>query len=110
MEQHLFCPYCKAEVDFQDTFCKQCGKNLKQKNLSTSLGTEITVYLVSFLLAPFGIVWGLKYFKENNPRARRIAWGSVIVTAIALLIGFWAVASYLSELKQQLLMYQGLGI
>ena len=64
------CPQCHVPVKPTDFFCFNCGKNLKPKPLSTSLETIFMYYLGALVLPPLGIVWGIKYLKQESQTAK----------------------------------------
>jgi len=75
-----------------DFFCYNCGKNLKEKPLSTALATQLMYYAGSVLLPPFGIIWGLRYLKQPDPVARRIGIINIALTVVSLIVTtIWAV-------------------
>lgn len=80
------CLQCHAIVKLTDYFCANCGKNLKEKPLSTSPAMEILYYLGSLALPPLGIIWGIKYLRQADPKAKRIGVVSIILTLISGII------------------------
>jgi hypothetical protein len=71
-------------------YCPNCGYALRGKVLSTSIGKQITLYLISFFLPPFGLIQGLKYFKEKDSKLRMIGVVSIILTIVAIILGILA--------------------
>ena len=80
------CPQCHAEIKQTDFFCYNCGKNLKEKPLSTAVITQLAYYAGSVLLPPFGFVWGLRYLKQPDPAAKRIGIINIALTVVSLII------------------------
>ena len=42
------------------------------------------MYLVSFFLAPFGLVWGIKYIRNKDRKVKIIGAICIILTVIAI--------------------------
>ena len=74
------------EVRPTDYFCFNCGKNLKPKPLSTSLGKQIVIYLESILLPPMGFVWGIRYLGQKGSSSKAVAIISIILTVVSLVL------------------------
>jgi len=47
---------------------------------------EIKIYLVSFFLSPLGFLWFFKYFRSAELKDRKIAYISLILTLIPLVL------------------------
>ncbi|OGM15923.1 hypothetical protein A2V56_04880 [Candidatus Woesebacteria bacterium RBG_19FT_COMBO_42_9] len=90
MDDSLVCPSCHIEVRSTDYFCYNCGKNLKPKPLSTSLTQQILIYLGSVFLPPLGLVWGVRYLRQEDNTSKIVGVISIVLTAITsvLLIKF----------------------
>jgi hypothetical protein len=86
MENSLVCPSCHIEVRQTDYFCFNCGKNLKPKPPSTSLTTQILVYLESFFLPPYGIIIGIRYLRGKSVKLKIIGIILILLTILSLLI------------------------
>ncbi len=80
------CPGCHVEVRPTDYFCFNCGKNLKPKPPSTTLTTQIILYLESVLLPPYGIIIGIRYLRQKDGASKIVGIISVILTMLALVI------------------------
>lgn len=80
----IVCPSCQAVASTTANFCAQCGKKLKDTPLSTSVGKQIVIYLVSFFLAPFGLGYAFTYLKQPNTKARTIGIISLVLTVLAI--------------------------
>ena len=78
-----FCPRCKSDLPVDAKFCPQCGRNLK-KSLSTTLGTQIMIYGVSFFLAPFGLAFVIKYLRDGGKKERKIGYIALVITVFAV--------------------------
>ena len=67
-----------------ENFCPQCGVKLKEPPLSISFGRLAFVYLISFFLAPFGLVFAFKYLRQPDPKARMVGIVVIILTILAI--------------------------
>ena len=86
MEGLLNCPGCHIEVRSTDYFCFNCGKNLKPKPPSTTFTRQIIVYLASFFIPPYGIVYGIRYLRQQDIKSKIVGLISIILTVISLVI------------------------
>ena len=86
MENSPVCPVCHLEVKSTDYFCFNCGKNLRPKPLSTSLTKQITIYLESFFLPPYGLIIGLRYLKQKDNASKIVGIAAIVLTVISILI------------------------
>lgn len=80
------CPQCHAQVRATDFFCFNCGKNLKPKPLSTSLETLFMYYLGAFVLPPMGIVWGIKYLKQESQVSKVHGIIFILLTIVEIIV------------------------
>jgi len=86
MDDSLVCPSCHIEVRSTDYFCYNCGKNLKPKPLSTSLTQQILIYLGSVFLPPLGLVWGVRYLRQEDNTSKIVGVISIILTLVSLVL------------------------
>ncbi|MEK7487858.1 MAG: zinc ribbon domain-containing protein [Patescibacteria group bacterium] len=84
MPEVTVCPSCQAVIAATANFCSQCGRKLKNTSLSTSVGKQVFIYLVSFFLAPFGLGYAFMYLKQPDAKARMIGIVSLVLTACAI--------------------------
>lgn len=82
------CPKCKAEVFEANYFCPNCGQVLRAKPADTGIPKQILIYLVSFFLAPFGLVYVFTYIRQPDKKARIIGIISLVLTALAIVSVF----------------------
>lgn len=105
-EGKAFCPYCGAVLNGDFAFCPSCGKKLKEKQLSTSLFTQISLYVVAILLPPLGYWPGIKYFKNPDPKAQKLGMYLIIITTLSTIITLWLtyafVQSYINDINSAL--------
>jgi len=96
MEPNI-CPACHQPILPQYYFCPNCGAKLNAAPLSTTVGTQAWIYAFSIILPMilfiFMTKWpGIKYYKSNDLKAKRIgqiAWALLIIsTIITIWLGF----------------------
>lgn len=92
----LRCPSCNAEVAENAFFCSNCGKPLKTRPESTSIGRQIVVYLISFFLAPLGLFFAWKYLKSPDKKSKYIGITIIILTAVAVIAVFLTAKTFLA--------------
>ena len=110
----ILCPFCSTPLDATAFFCSVCGKNVREKPLSTGIGVQIGLYAVSILLPPLFIGWTIKYLKSKDPMAKQIGMISLGLTTIALIAAVWLTLAFVKNItqgvNQQLNQYQDLGL
>lgn len=102
MESQLNCPSCKQNISSLYYFCPNCGKQLKNKPLSTTILKQILIYLLSFLLPPLGLWPAVKYLKQKDGKSRIIGFVAVVLTIISVTIAIWLYLDFMKMLNQQL--------
>jgi len=102
MENQLNCRYCGGNILLSDYFCPNCGKKLQDKPLSVTVGRQIFVYLLSFLLPPLGLWPGIKYLRQKNSKSRIIGFIAIILTIISTAITVWMALGFMNAFNQQL--------
>lgn len=109
MEQNTFspisssniCPVCHQPTLPQYYFCPNCGKELVSAPLKTDTTTQAWIYAFSIILPLILFLYvtrwpGTKYFKSNDPKAKKIgmiAWGLLLLSTI---LTIWLV-SFLTQ-------------
>ncbi|MBI5913530.1 hypothetical protein HY839_03795 [Candidatus Azambacteria bacterium] len=101
MPEIIVCSSCQAVAPAEANFCAQCGKKLKNAPLSTSVGKQIFIYLVSFFLAPFGLGYAFIYLKQPDAKARTIGAVSLALTACAIVAVIWIATAFMKSLYGQ---------
>jgi len=112
------CPFCHSPIEATDFFCPACGKNVREKPLSTSVWTQIGLYTVSTLLPPFFLPWTLKYLKANDPQTKKIGYISLGLIIFTLIFATWytfiftrnIATEVTKQLDGQVGQYQDLGL
>lgn len=113
MDIQIQCPYCKNNITETDYFCPNCGKKLKNKPLATDLLKQLSIYLISFLLPPFGLWPAVKYLRQPDSKAKNIGLAALVITVISLVISIYISARFINvfnaNINDQVKMYQDLG-
>lgn len=91
------CSNCRATIQAIWFFCPNCGKVLKEKPISVSIGKQILVYVVSFFFAPLGLMWGVKYVRNSNTKTKIIGLISIILTFLALGLTLYTFSSVMGR-------------
>lgn len=102
MEPQLNCPNCKQNIIALDYFCPNCGKKLKDKPLSASIGKQIFLYLLSFFIPPLGLWPGIKYLKQKDDKSRVVGFIAVLLTIISIFITVFATFGFMNAVNKQL--------
>jgi len=113
MDSQVTCPNCKWSVSSSDFFCPVCGKNLKEKLLSTSLTRQLLIYLLSVFLPPFGIWPAIKYLRQSDDKSKKIGLAAIFLTVISIVITIWLTAGFINSFSKgfssQLNLFEGIG-
>jgi hypothetical protein len=96
------CPQCHLPVRPEYYFCPNCGQKLNVPPLSTSVGSQILLYLFSAVLPWIAYLaitkWeGIKYMRSPNPRARIIGWIALAVLIASSIIALWLTVSWIDQ-------------
>ncbi len=89
MEETFVCPKCKSLLQTHLNFCPTCGESLHAKELSNTLTQQIIMYLGSILLAPFGLIWAIKYLRTTNKTSKRIGIIIIVLTILSFSFTIW---------------------
>jgi hypothetical protein len=68
--------------------------------LSATVGRQIFIYLVSFFLPPFGLIWAFKYLKVDDEKAKKIGQIAIVLTIVSLIINFWFLKAVFDSVPQ----------
>lgn len=94
------CPACHTQVRPTDYYCFNCGQDLQQATKPISWVNLFATSLGSLLFPPLGIVWGIRYLKKPNPRAKltgELAIGLTVISMIALALYMVNLIDYLNQ-------------
>ena len=80
------CPGCHASVRPTNYFCFNCGKNLKSKPPATSITRQLFIYAASLFLPPLGIIWGIRYLRQDDQKSKIIGWVAIILTLLSIIV------------------------
>lgn len=89
------CPFCNKEISPTDVFCPHCGNKLPDKKLPFSTAQRIKIYLVSVFLAPLGLYWFFKYFRNEDPEKKKVAYVALYITIFMIIVSFFLVSSWI---------------
>ena len=99
----LTCPVCTKEIHLGDVFCPHCGARLPEKNVPLTLWQKIKIFLVTVLLAPFGLYWFFKLRKSEDPVRKKIAYVVLYLTIVVLLasvvLAYYTTKAYMNYLN-----------
>lgn len=104
MESNI-CSVCHQPILTQYYFCPNCGAKLNQAPLSTTVLTQAWIYCFSIILPMilfiFVTKWpGIKYFKSNDPKIKKIGQIACVLLAISTIITIWLVYVWTQQLIQ----------
>lgn len=86
MDEQILCPACHVAVRSGDYFCFNCGKNLHPAPPSMSLATQLSYFVGSLVLPPMGIIWGIRYLKSPEQKAKIFGLVLIMITVIECLV------------------------
>ena len=95
------CPQCHQPIPPEWYFCANCGKNLKEKPPSTTVLTQLGLYILSVFLPPLGLWPGMKYLKSSYKPARRVGIVIAVLTAISFVVSLVVFEQWLSNAVKQ---------
>jgi hypothetical protein len=82
IQSTISCPACHITVKNTDYFCFNCGHNLRPVPLSTSIWKQFLLYSGSIILVPFGAIWGWRYLRQQNTKAKIIGIICIVITIV----------------------------
>jgi len=100
MDQVLTCPICRNSIDLTDFFCRACGAPLKEKPLSISLFKQLSLYALSVLLPPFGLIPAIKYLRQEDSKAKQVGIIAVVLTLVSLIVSIMLLFNLLNTYSQ----------
>lgn len=102
MEQAVPCSKCELPVLPSFYFCPNCGKSLRPKPQSTSVGRQIGVYALSLLLPPLGLWPAIKYLRDKNPKAKIVGVIAAALTIVSIVGTVYYTMEMFNTISQQL--------
>ncbi len=103
------CKFCKSAVQESFYFCPNCGKKIKEPPFKFSLAKSITIIVAAFLIPPFGIIPGIRYFLKDDKRAQFVGVITIAVTILAtglMIVVTMRVVNYYKESYNQIMQIQ----
>lgn len=82
----LACLRCHQPVNEADYFCHNCGQNLKPALPPTDISKLMTLFIKSALLPPMGIIWGLRYLRQNDKKSKISGLAAIVITLLVLVM------------------------
>lgn len=80
---------------------------------STGIGKQISIYLLSFFLPPFGLIPAYKYIKQTEFKYKKIGYIAIALTIISLLATVYfaksTINSFNSQIQKEQQLYNDLG-
>ncbi len=101
----MFCPNCGKELNEILNFCPYCGKEIEPQKKELSLGNKVKIYIGSLVLAPFGLYWFFKYFRDE--KNKKVAYISLVITIISLVTATVVTIGYINSINDYLDKYNG---
>ena len=80
------CTNCALPVLAEFYFCPNCGKQLRVKSITVSVGRQVGLYLLTLFMPPVGIPFAIRYIKQPNKKTKTV--GIIILSIVILSIGF----------------------
>lgn len=102
MDEILTCPVCHIAVRPTDFFCFNCGKNLHAPPPGITPADQIKLYLGSVFLTPMGIIWGLRYLREDNQTSKIVGIIAMILSIVTLIVVTQYTVSLVNSINSQL--------
>lgn len=91
------CPKCGNVVASDYAFCPSCGYKNSQIPQHLSTFEIAKIFLGSIFLSPLSLYWFFKYYKKTE--TKKIAYISLAITLITLLIGILTAIFYISAVS-----------
>lgn len=67
---------------------------------------KIKVYLISFILTPFGIYWFIKYFRSEDQEKKKLGYTALFLTIFALALSYFVIYKYLQTYSNYFDLYR----
>ncbi len=94
------CPVCRNSIDLTDFFCRACGAKLKEKPPSISLFKQLSLYALSFLLPPFGLIPAIKYLRQEDSKSKQVGIIAIVLTVISLIVSIMLIFNFMNTYSQ----------
>ncbi len=88
------CPQCHQPVLPEYFFCPNCGKNLREPPLRTSVATQVGIYALSIIMPAIAFLaikyWpGMKYLRSPDWKTKQIGIIASILMAVSTIAIVW---------------------
>ena len=88
------CPVCHQPTLPQYYFCPNCGTKLNSAPLSTTITTQVWIYVFSIILPMICFIFvnkwpGIKYYKSKDPKAKQIGQIAWVLIILSTIITIW---------------------
>ncbi len=78
------CTSCQKLVETPGDFCPFCGQQNIEAPPGLSNGQKMKIYSVSFFLAPLGLIWFFKFYKDEDPLKRKAGYYALAITLVVV--------------------------
>lgn len=102
----LPCPSCSFPTLEVYYFCPNCGKSLKKKPPSTSIGKQISFYLLCALFPPFGLFPAVRYLMQADSKSKIIGIVGIILTVGSLIFTVIVTMQIIGQVQKTLQLQQ----
>jgi uncharacterized membrane protein YvbJ len=97
------CPFCKKEISPNDVYCSGCGNKLPDREAPFTTTQKIKMYFLSIVLAPFGLYWFFKYFKDPNTEKKKVAYSilyiSIFMVVVLVIVNYFFIKSLTNSIE-----------
>lgn len=99
------CPVCHQPILPQYYFCPNCGTKLSATALSTTVATQLGIYIFSIILPFIAFIFvtkwpGIKYFKSKDPTEHRIGVIAWILIILSTILTIWMAYVWTQQMIQ----------
>lgn len=103
MTDILTCPNCHQPINPTDYFCPNCGKKIRTPPPSTTLSSQILLYIKTLLLPPFGLYWGFRYLRQPDQKSKLIGLVVIVITIIETIFLIQYTINTINTVNQQII-------
>jgi len=102
MDELIPCPKCLTQIKPTDYFCYFCGRNLRPKPPSTSIGALLWLLLKTILFPPLGLWWGSQYLRQSDLTSKLIGGAVIAMTVLEFIWVFQSAKEMMEIIYSQL--------
>lgn len=96
------CPKCGQSIETGFFYCPTCGVKLKEKPVSANSGDLTKLFLLSWLLPPFGLPMTIRFIRSPEAKARTAGWISLAGTILILGLATWWTTLQINRLTEEM--------